>query len=140
MNQINRTPSQHELRAELEKMVVADLLGPAGGEHEEITERSVRDRYLVGVLAPSHSGESEARPGDDDEEDDILHIPDPPSRSRAYGDDALVVHDPGQSAIVFGQVLIMKCKDCLFSSSSSQPALGILPLCRFSLSPRLSQA
>jgi hypothetical protein len=29
-----------------------DLLGPAGGEDEELTERTVRDRYLVSVLAP----------------------------------------------------------------------------------------
>ena len=36
----------------LEAMVVGDLLGPAGGESEELTERNVRDRYLVGVLAP----------------------------------------------------------------------------------------
>ena len=51
-----RTPlSQHQLRAELEAMVLGDLLGPAGGESEELTERTVRDRYLVGVLAPSRS-------------------------------------------------------------------------------------
>ncbi len=48
-------PSQHQLRAELETMVLGDLLGPAGGESEELTERTVRDRYLVGVLAPSRS-------------------------------------------------------------------------------------
>jgi hypothetical protein len=34
-------------------MVVRDLLGPAGGEEEEIDEARVRDRYLVGMLAPS---------------------------------------------------------------------------------------
>ncbi len=28
-------------------MVVKDLLGPAGGESEELVERNVRDRYLV---------------------------------------------------------------------------------------------
>ena len=47
------TPSLYQLRAELEAMVLGDLLGPAGGEGEELTERTVRDRYLVGVLAPS---------------------------------------------------------------------------------------
>jgi len=46
-------PSQHQLRAELEAMVLGDLLRPAGGEGEELTERTVRDRYLVGVVAPS---------------------------------------------------------------------------------------
>ncbi len=47
-----KPPSQAELRAELEAMVIGDLLGPAGGESEELTERTVRDRYIVGVLAP----------------------------------------------------------------------------------------
>ena len=50
-------PSQSEIRAELEAMVVGDLLGPAGGESEELTERTVRDRYIVGVLTPARSGE-----------------------------------------------------------------------------------
>jgi len=40
-------------------MVIDDLLGPAGGESEELTERSVRDRYLVGVLAPSRGQEAD---------------------------------------------------------------------------------
>jgi len=33
-------------------MIVADLLGPAGGDTEQITEGNVRDRYLVGALSP----------------------------------------------------------------------------------------
>ena len=53
MTSTNPIPSQYQLRAELEAMVLGDLLGPAGGESEELTERTVRDRYLVGVLAPS---------------------------------------------------------------------------------------
>lgn len=40
------------LRAKLERMVVAELLGPAGGPEEEIADGSVRERYLVGMLAP----------------------------------------------------------------------------------------
>ena len=32
--------------------VNADLLGPAGGEEEIVDEGTIRDRYLVGVLAP----------------------------------------------------------------------------------------
>ncbi|MBP1466155.1 DISARM system helicase DrmA [Candidatus Chloroploca sp. M-50] len=32
--------------------MLRDLLGPAGGPEEEIAEGSVRDRYLVGMLAP----------------------------------------------------------------------------------------
>ena len=56
MSQSKSIPSLHQLRAELEAMVLGDLLGPAGGENEELTERTVRDRYLVGVLVPSRSG------------------------------------------------------------------------------------
>ncbi|MBI3964308.1 MAG: helicase, partial [Chloroflexi bacterium] len=44
-------PSPSVLRDELERLVLADLLGPAGGEEEELTDRP-RDRYLVGMLAP----------------------------------------------------------------------------------------
>src|SRR4051794_33662695 len=71
------SPSPHQLRAELEAMVLGDLLGPAGGEDEELTERTVRDRYLVGVLAPSRSGATAARPpAEDDEDEDTPLIPD----------------------------------------------------------------
>jgi hypothetical protein len=45
-------PPPEVLRAALEEAVVRDLLGPAGGPDEEITDPSVRDRYLVGMLAP----------------------------------------------------------------------------------------
>ena len=70
-------PSLHRLRAELEAMVRGDLLGPAGGENEELTERTVRDRYLVGVLAPSRSANAAAKPAVDEEEDEeIPMIPD----------------------------------------------------------------
>jgi hypothetical protein len=68
-------PSQHQLRVELEAMVLGDLLGPAGGESEELTERTVRDRYLVGVLAPSRSANAAAKPSVDEEEEVPL-IPD----------------------------------------------------------------
>jgi len=36
-------PSPRELRAELERTIVADLLGPAGCDTEQITEGNVRD-------------------------------------------------------------------------------------------------
>ena len=45
-------PSPAELRDELQAAVLADLLGPAGGPEEIVTEPYVRDRYLVGMLAP----------------------------------------------------------------------------------------
>ena len=40
------------LRDEFNKLVVADLLGPASGPAELIDERNVRGRYIVGLLAP----------------------------------------------------------------------------------------
>lgn len=40
------------IRELLQLAVVDDLLGPAGGPHERIIDMSVRDRYLVGKLAP----------------------------------------------------------------------------------------
>jgi len=46
---------QHELayiRDLLQLAVMDDLLGPAGGPHERIVDMGVRDRYLVGKLAP----------------------------------------------------------------------------------------
>jgi hypothetical protein len=40
------------IRDEFEKLVLADLHGPAGGPEEELDEPSVSERYLVGMLAP----------------------------------------------------------------------------------------
>lgn len=47
-----KTPTPLQLRDELDKLVRQDLLGPAGGEQEEIVEPNVRGRYIVGLLAP----------------------------------------------------------------------------------------
>ena len=77
MSQTIAIPSQHQLRAELESMVLGDLLGPAGGEDEELTERTVRDRYLVGVLGPSRPGTTTASPpAEGVEDEDAPLIPD----------------------------------------------------------------
>ena len=47
-------PSPQGIRDELTRMVFNDLLGPAGGSEEELDKREdrVRERYLVGMLAP----------------------------------------------------------------------------------------
>ena len=52
MNAPTQIPSPNTLRAEFEKLVLADLQGPAGGPQEEIDEPSVSERYLAGMLAP----------------------------------------------------------------------------------------
>jgi hypothetical protein len=43
---------QSYIRELLQLAVMDDLLGPAGGPHEQIVDMGVRDRYLVGKLAP----------------------------------------------------------------------------------------
>jgi len=43
------------IRDELEKLVLGDLHGPAGGLDEELDEASVSERYLVGMLAPKRN-------------------------------------------------------------------------------------
>lgn len=68
--------SKHAIRAKLEQMLIGDLLGPTGGPNEELIERKVRDRYVIGVLAPSR-GPAEPEPVEQEEEDeDTPLIPD----------------------------------------------------------------
>jgi hypothetical protein len=50
------------LRKEFEDLIRRDLLGPAGGEQEAITEQSVRNRYLLGMLAPLRRIEEDEEP------------------------------------------------------------------------------
>ncbi|HWR65792.1 MAG TPA: DISARM system helicase DrmA [Bellilinea sp.] len=45
-------PTSNQIRLELTQLVLRDLLGPAGGEEEIIDEAYVRDRYILGLLAP----------------------------------------------------------------------------------------
>lgn len=88
-------PTPMQLRAMLEEMVVNDLLGPAGGAEEELTERNVRDRYLVGVLAPRPAPQAAnaAKPDDEDDEDTPL-IPDELSEGGTdSGDDGTTDRD-----------------------------------------------
>jgi hypothetical protein len=52
-------PTPYDIREKLTDMVINDLLGPAGGPEEELhyQEDRVRERYLVGGLAPREEGE-----------------------------------------------------------------------------------
>ena len=56
--------SDYDLRELLHDAVAKDLLGPASGPEEEILGTSVRDRYLVGKLAPKESPIDQADAGD----------------------------------------------------------------------------
>ena len=49
-------PSPLVLRDMLEEMAVKELQGPVQGDEEEVSER-IRDRYLVGILAPRQRAE-----------------------------------------------------------------------------------
>lgn len=63
---LGSTKDPHELayvRELLQLAIMDDLLGPAGGPHEHIIDMSVRDRYLVGKLAPRDGGIFEAPEG-----------------------------------------------------------------------------
>lgn len=47
-----QTATAESVRTEFVEMLTRDWLGPSGGPDEIVHERSVRDRYLVGTLAP----------------------------------------------------------------------------------------
>ncbi|AFZ67167.1 DISARM system helicase DrmA [Deinococcus peraridilitoris] len=61
---------QAYLRELLRLAVVDDLLGPADGPHEEIVEMSVRDRYLVGKLAPVDTTANPILSNEDDQDEE----------------------------------------------------------------------
>lgn len=65
---------QDHLRRLLQLSLMDDLLGPANGPREEVIGMSVRDRYLVGKLAPKEFVQEEGRPSL--EEKDLGEIPD----------------------------------------------------------------
>jgi Helicase conserved C-terminal domain len=45
-------PSATATRDEHEQLILAELLGPAGGDDEEVVEDRVTERYILGMLAP----------------------------------------------------------------------------------------
>jgi hypothetical protein len=63
-NSLPQIQDKAYIRDLLQLAVTDDLLGPANGPFEEVVEMSVRDRYLVGKLAPLNT-----QRGDDDDED-----------------------------------------------------------------------
>jgi hypothetical protein len=65
----NISPAQ--IRQRLFDTVIADLLGPAGGPEELLDEPYVRDRYLVGRLAPRRQ-RNRGKPTSEEEIDDFL--------------------------------------------------------------------
>lgn len=82
---------QAYVRELLRFAVVDDLLGPANGLHEEIVGMSVRDRYLVGKLAPLDPSHDVPTTTELTEED----VPDgdTPDDLRVYGNEAHISRD-----------------------------------------------
>ncbi len=74
---------QAYVRDLLRLAVVDDLLGPANGPHEEIVGMSVRDRYLVGKLAPLNPAHT-TQQGVEFAEEEIVDG-DTPGDLRVYG-------------------------------------------------------
>jgi hypothetical protein len=55
IDEVPTIEDQAYIRELLQLAVMDDLLGPAAGPHERIVDMGVRDRYLVGKLAPRES-------------------------------------------------------------------------------------
>ena len=70
------TPSVAQIRGELQELVLRDLLGQISGE-KFVSEPYVRDRYMLGALAPRgqsklpEEDEDLAQAGKDSEEDEV---------------------------------------------------------------------
>ena len=67
---LEASPGHRAIREELQAKVVRDLLGPAQGPEEEISAdeaQNVRDRYILGILAPRHRVEKEQNTSNFDE-------------------------------------------------------------------------
>ncbi|MBX6749284.1 MAG: helicase [Micromonosporaceae bacterium] len=83
-----------QVRDELEKLIARDLLGPWGGDEEELPPRGMgpRERYLVGMLGPRPRSEPRAADPDPDDigvrgdatETDLPEILTPQSLGRLW--------------------------------------------------------
>lgn len=73
-------PTTNQIRSELEDLILRDLLGPAGGPEEIIDEPYVRDRYILGLLAPRGQSvipeeEEDLALTDGDGEEGVVEVP-----------------------------------------------------------------
>jgi hypothetical protein len=66
MSEGTRAKTPRQLRAEVEELIRDDLIGPIGGEEEEIDEAPI-DAYLLGLLAPRFGASPAASPADGDD-------------------------------------------------------------------------
>ncbi|MCD0459558.1 DISARM system helicase DrmA [Roseiconus lacunae] len=119
----DEVPPPLKLRDMLEDMAIRELVGPAQGAEEEVDER-IRDRYLVGILAPRKKSEewkmgsgewsvvNEEREGYDEHDEELATEPGdfPPGdelgiegvgRGSASGDDGPTERSAPQSKAIF---------------------------------------
>jgi len=73
-------PTINQIRQELKELILRDLLGPAGGEEEIVDEAYVRDRYILGMLAPRGQSvipeeEEDLAVTDGDDEEGVVEPP-----------------------------------------------------------------
>ncbi|MEQ8853607.1 DISARM system helicase DrmA [Gimesia sp.] len=125
------------LRGMIEEMAVKELLGPVGGEEEEVDER-IRDRYLVGILATQQLDDQQAaavtEAPDADEEDDILEGDFPPGdelgiegvgRGNQSGDDGPTELSAPQAKAIFPSSMGMSfCVDLDATKLHVKPKWG----------------
>jgi hypothetical protein len=95
-------PMPRQMRDEIISLVERDLVGPAGGENEIITETSVRERYLCGALPPRET----TLAGDEDDDIDPTGADDEelPADSPARARDAFIPNAVGLTACIDGGV------------------------------------
>lgn len=80
-------PQERQIRDELQRLVLADLHGPLGGDEEEFSGKNPIDRYPLGRLAPRgvvlepdiHDDLAAAEAGDASEVDPEPSAPNVPS-------------------------------------------------------------
>ncbi len=89
--------SARALRSELEHAVLRDLLGPAGGPEEEVNEGSLRERYLVGMLAPR----GEPLPPEQDDDLAVTEAGSPEDGQPDAGPPALTSMSPSSMGLTF---------------------------------------
>ncbi|MBK7056221.1 MAG: helicase [Leptospiraceae bacterium] len=63
--------SQTKIREQLLDLVTLDLLGPKQGEEEEVTEKRIEARYILGKLAPQNVQVEEEEEEEKDEETEV---------------------------------------------------------------------
>lgn len=110
------------IRELLQLAVMDDLLGPAGGPHERIVDMGVRDRYLVGKLAPREAAERgqdfpvDAQDTEDDPADLIVKaqtakIDSPPAKGSGEPDPSEEIDAASNQSLVPSSLGMTFCVD-----------------------------